>query len=86
MEVAMFSDAVDFGSFYCEEDLYDRYLELIDDGRRAIESQTAPGSLREELLKDYMPLPREHFEARLESLSAMPVRYQAAVAALRGGY
>jgi len=69
-----------------EDELYVLYLDLIERSRDAIESRTVAGSLREELLKDYRPLPREHFEARLESLRNCPGRYQAAVAALRRGF
>ena len=70
----------------CEDDLYALYEDLLERGRLAIEAQTIPGSLREELLKEYRALPREHFEARLESLMSCPQRYEAAVAAIRRGY
>jgi hypothetical protein len=71
----------------CEDaELYDLYLEFIRRTHAEIERRTVPGSFRDGLLADYRPCPREHFEARLESLRARPAEYAAAVAGLRRGF
>jgi hypothetical protein len=82
----MLNQSFTLGADIDEDELYSMYVDLIARNREAIESRTVPGSLREELLKDYCRLPWEHFEARLQSLKNSPGRYQAAVAALRRGF
>ena len=67
-------------------DLYERYLDLIQGARAEIAARTAPGALRDRLLRDYAPLPLEHFEARLERLRTDPARYAEAVGCLRRGF
>lgn len=67
-------------------DLYERYLDLVQGTRAEIAARTAPGALRDRLLRDYAPLPLEHFEARLERLRADPTRYSETVGCLRRGF
>ena len=67
-------------------DLYERYVDLLASALAEIKARTAPGALRDRLLRDYAPLPLEHFEARLERLRADPTRYAEAVHCLRRGF
>jgi len=78
-----------YSTYECEigeDELYRLYLEFIEQSREEIEARTVPGSFRDRLLGHYRPLPREHFEARLDSLRASPADYSAAVASLRRGF
>jgi hypothetical protein len=78
--------ATDFADDIAENDLYFLYLDFVEQTCAEIKSRTVPGSYRDRLLRYYRPLPREHFEARLESLRGNVAEYRAAVASLRRGF
>jgi hypothetical protein len=69
-----------------EDDLYVLYLNFMAQTRAEVAARTPPGTFRERLLRTYSSLPREHFEARLESMCAGAGDYEAAVASLRRGF
>ena len=68
------------------DDLYRLYLDFLSDARERVCFDVPAGPDRRQLLQDCQPLPREHFEARLERARHEPHRFSEIVDVLQAGY
>ncbi len=68
------------------DELYALYRQFLSDAQAEVCRCTPAGQKRDELLAYCEPLPREHFEARLEAARTEPERYGRIVRQLQSGY
>ena len=69
-----------------DEDLYRLYVQFLTDAQAEVGRRTPPGRERDAQLRYCEPLPREHFEAKIEAVRERPAEFGGLVHHLRGGY